>query len=162
LAGRRTGTASSALGERFYVIFWRISRCFQPMRPMPRKRIRMLITGLAMAFVGPAVGFCIYFAALIYAEQPGASSNPLEVLADIQRLPGRLALAALPLGLGFLCGAAGVLVSLSSLIIHFLGKETEVRTNPFSSPPPPNASSTQPASPPIADDSRHMPSFRQS
>jgi hypothetical protein len=63
-------------------------------------------------------------------------TTPAAAMSEMQQLPGQMLLALLPAGLGALCGAVGLFIAISTLVIHFLGA--------------------------AADDSRHRhsPSFR--
>jgi hypothetical protein len=95
------------------------------MRPMPPRRLRTLIIGLAMFILGPVLGFVTYIAVLLRTLAPGQVTPPFrEALAHLQQIPGRVVIALLPLGLGAVCGAAGLVLVLATLATHFLGQES--------------------------------------
>jgi len=98
---------------------------------MPKRRLRTLIIGLIMTFVGPALGLVIYFAVVFHLLLPGQSAPSLaEAMANFQAIPRQMFLAMSLLALGFLCGASGLVVIISTLAVHFLGQDTAPAYSP--------------------------------
>jgi hypothetical protein len=136
------------------------------MRPMSPRRLRTLITGLALFIIGPAVGFCAYIGIALYALPHAAVRSPAEALAQLQQLPSQLLLAVIPLALGLLCGAAGLFLVICTLAVHLLGYDS--RKTATSEPQSNHASRVQIRTPastvqkpaPAAGDSRYMPKFQ--
>ena len=118
-----------------------------------------------MAILGPPFGFAIYLALVAYAAQTLAQPAPSfsEAIAEFQQVPARIALCFLPLALGLLCGATGLVIVIANLAIHFLGQPP---TSPPTSDnftertPPPQSPCLAQALPAVRDDSRYMPKFR--
>ena len=87
-----------------------------------------------MTIIGPALGFLAYLAVMLTVLHGVPNASISESTARLQQLPGQMFLALFPAGLGALCGAVGLFIVISTLVIHFLGG--------------------------AADDSRHVPKFR--
>ena len=129
------------------------------MRPMPPRRLRTLLVGLAMMVFGPPLGYAGWFGLLMHAAQPGQVNLSIaEAMARMQQLPGQLFTALIPLALGILCGAAGFFLVVATLAVQFLGQDI----GPASIPGMRYQSTPAPQSPfsATADDSRYMPKYR--
>jgi hypothetical protein len=130
---------------------------------MSPRRLRTLIIGLALFIIGPILGICAYLAVVLHALPRGTSPSPAEALAQLQHLPGQLALALIPIAIGVVCGAIGLFMVISTLAVHFLGSAAASEHQPsFASHTQiPDPAQTQRKAPvPVADDSRYMPKFR--
>jgi hypothetical protein len=118
-----------------------------------------------MAILGPTFGFATYLALVVHAAQTLAQPAPSfsEAVAHLQQVPVRLALCLLPLGLGILCGATGLVIVIANLAIHFLGQpatpaaSSGAYTERTPAPQSPGLARVLPA---VQDDSRYMPKFR--
>jgi hypothetical protein len=133
------------------------------MTPMSPRRHRTLIIGLALFIIGPTLGLCAYLAVVLRALPRGTSLSPAEALAQLQQLPGQLALALIPATIGLVFGAIGLFMIISSLAVHFLGSAAASEHQPsFASRTRiPDPTQTQRMAPvPVADDSRYMPKFQ--
>jgi len=83
-----------------------------------------------MTILGPTIGFAVYLAVVVHAAQTFAQPAPTlsEAMTQFQQLPGRLAFCLIPLSLGALCGATGLVMVIANLAIQFLGQETAPAT----------------------------------
>src|SRR5262249_55795094 len=88
---------------------------------MPPRRLRALIIGIAMSIIGPALGFIAYLGVALRTLHNLPTPSTSEAMARWQQIPGQMLLAMFPAGLGALCGAVGLFIVISTLVIHFLG-----------------------------------------
>ncbi len=134
---------------------------------MPPRRLRNLIIGLALTFVGPALGFTLYLLLVfcVFGNMADPTASLPDLMAQARQIPARVFLCLIPLGLGFLCGATGFVIVLANLATHFLGQPPATSAPSGAWPPSP----AQPSAPHFAQpapavpshpDSRYMPKAR--
>jgi hypothetical protein len=125
-------------------------------------RLRNFLIGVGMFILGPALGFVLYVLLLMTVLQGlnrPATLSP-EWFAEFQNFPGRILVALLPMGLGLLCGASGLVIVIANLAIHFLGQDPATTANVNLSPyriPTPQSVDPAPPRQRSRDDSRYMP-----
>ena len=126
---------------------------------MSPRRLRLLLIGLALFFIGPVLGYIVTLAIMMSLGVQGMAGQSLaEALAGLQRLPGQVLAACIPAALGFLAGGVGIFLVVANLVIHFLGQENSAPPAlPVSPKPAPVPRPLRPAEHP---DARYMPSPR--
>ncbi|HVV72538.1 MAG TPA: hypothetical protein VHI52_13745 [Verrucomicrobiae bacterium] len=129
------------------------------MRPIPQRRLRTIIIGVAMALLGLPTGYVIMF--LFFARTLGHPATSLaEAVAQMQGMPSDLMLAVFPVGLGLLCSAAGLFLVIANLLIHFLGAPQPQPCSPLAKPAAAPRPTPTPRATTFPDDSRYMPKPR--
>jgi hypothetical protein len=137
---------------------WHACGYLESMRKMHPRRLRNFLIGVAMFILGPALGSVAYLLIFMIALQGLAhpSFSP-EFFAESQNFSGRIFLAFVPVGLGFLCGAAGLVILIANLAIHFFGQDPAPGAGVNFRYLNPTLPASTPAPQRSRDDSRFMP-----
>ncbi len=85
---------------------------------MKPKSRNILITGVALVIFGPVLGWVLTLAGFFHTEQ-SIIQTPAGTLPDMQQTASQMFVSLIPMGLGVLCGAAGLFLILYVLITHF-------------------------------------------